>query len=176
MNEKFSVFLDLTRKINKKFSVIPLLYGSLGLQMLIEDNLAPDDIDICVPQHLYHFNERWHDLLKFMQNEGYELIDLHEHFFQKGEISVNFGVIDGNIPNTIPSIEAFVDINPIEIPIVQSDGAIYRLMTLQQYYKVYSKSLEDSYRVDKSNRKDQNKIDILAKLLNIHNELNANVR
>jgi hypothetical protein len=166
MKEKLSVFLDLARKLNKKLSVIPLLYGSLGLQMLVEDDLSPDDIDICVPQHLYHPDERWHDLLKFMQDEGYELTNLHEHFFQKGDIGVNFGVIDGNTTNTIPSIEAFANIDPIDIPILQTDGAIYKLLTLEQYYQVYSKSLEDNYRNREGDGKDKNKIDILKKLLN----------
>ncbi len=166
MNEKFTVFLDLARKMNQKLSIIPLLYGSLGLQMLVEDDLSPDDIDICVPQHLYHLEERWNDLLDFMQNEGYELINLHEHFFQKGDIGVNFGVIDGKTTNTIPSIEAFANIDPKDIPTMQTEGAIYKLLTLEQYYQVYSKSLEDNYRNREEDGKDKSKIDILKKLLN----------
>lgn len=40
--------------------------------------------------NLYRFSERWNDLLSFMLEEGYVLTDLHEHFFQKGEIGINF--------------------------------------------------------------------------------------
>lgn len=166
MNEKFSVFLDLARKINQKFSVIPLLYGSLGLQRLVKDDLSPDDIDICVPQHLYHPDERWCDLIEFMQNEGYELIDSHEHFFQKGDIGINFGVIDGKTTETIPSIEAFANIDPADIPIIQTNGAIYRLLTLGQYYRVYSKSLEDNYRNREGDGKDRSKVKLLKRLVN----------
>ncbi|MHB1154596.1 MAG: hypothetical protein ACYC00_19995 [Eubacteriales bacterium] len=162
--EKIRVFLDLARKLNKKFSVIPLLQGSLGLKMLVHDDLNPGDIDIAVPQHLYRFPERWNDLLSFMLKEGYVLTDLHEHFFQKGEIEVNFSAIDG--VGGIPSLEVFADIDVREIPIMETDGAIYKLMTLEQYYKVYSRSLEDNYRADKSGYKDQNKIDIIKKALN----------
>ncbi|MDF2544958.1 MAG: hypothetical protein K0S47_4676 [Herbinix sp.] len=162
--EKFGVFLDLAKKLNKKFSVIPLLQGSLGLKMLVHDDLNPSDIDIAVPQHLYRFPERWNDLLSFMLKEGYVLTDLHEHFFQKGEIGVNFSAIDG--VGGIPSLEVFADIDVREIPILETDGAFYKLMTLEQYIKVYSRSLEDNYRADESGHKDQNKIDILKKALN----------
>lgn len=162
--EKFEVFLDLAKKMNKKFSVIPLLQGSLGLKMLVNDDLNPDDIDIAIPQYLYRFSERWNDLLSFMLKEGYVLTDLHEHFFQKGEIEVNFSAIDG--VGGIPSLEVFADIDVREIPIMETDGAFYKLMTLEQYFKVYSRSLVDNYRADKSDHKDQNKIDILKKALN----------
>lgn len=162
--EKFKVFLDLAKKMNKKFSVIPLLQGSLGLKILVNDDLNPSDIDIAVPQHLYRFPERWNDLLSFMLKEGYVLTDLHEHFFQKGEIGVNFSAIDG--VGGIPSLEVFANIDVREIPIMETDGAFYKLMTLDQYFKVYSRSLENNYRSDKSGHKDKNKIDILKKALN----------
>lgn len=161
--EKHKVFLDLAKKLNRKFSVIPLLQGSLGLQMLVDDDLGPDD-NIAVPQYLYRFSERWYDLLSFMQGEGYVLMDLHEHFFKKGEIEVNFAAIDG--VGGIPSLEVFADIDVTEIPIMETDGAIYRLMTLEQYFKVYSRSLEDNYRADKSDHKDQYKINAIKKALN----------
>lgn len=105
--------------------------------------------------------------MEFMQNEGYELTNLHEHFFQKDDIGVNFGVIDGSTTNTIPSIEAFADIDPADIPIIQTCGALYKLLTVEQYYKVYSKSLEDNYRNREGDIKDQKKVDILKKLLNV---------
>ena len=162
--EKLEIFFDLAKKLNKKFSVIPLLQGSLGLKMLTDGDFNPSDIDIAVPQHLYRFPERWNDLLSFMLKEGYVLVDLHEHYFTKGEIEVNFAAIDG--VGGIPSLEAFADIDVTEIPIRETDGAIYKLMTLEQYYKVYSLSLEDNYRSDKDGHKDQNKIDILKKALN----------
>jgi phosphoribosylanthranilate isomerase len=164
--EQFSAFLDLARKLNQKFSVIPLLQGSLGLKMLVETaDITPDDIDIGLPQHLYRFDERWNDLLAFMQGEGYTLEDEHEHCFQKGDREVNFGVNDGI--GGIPSLEVFAGIDLCEIPIMETEGVIYKLMTLEQYLKVYSRSLEDNYRSDKTGNKDQPKIDIIKKALNL---------
>lgn len=111
--EKLEVFLDLAKKLNKKFSVIPVLQGSLGLKMLVHDDLNPSHIDIAVPQHLYRFPERWNDLLSFMLKEGYVLTDLHEHFFQKGETGINFSAIDG--VGGIPSLEVFAYIDVRDI-------------------------------------------------------------
>ena len=165
MDEKLLVFFDLARKLNRKFSVIPMLHGSLGLQMLVDVDLHPDDIDICVPQFLYRFSERWQDLLAFMQSEGYELIDLHEHLFQKGDICVNIGCIDGDEPRAIPSVEVFLGIDASEIPIKETDGAVYKLLSLKQYLQMYQTSLNDNYRADKSNHKDQGKVDILKRLI-----------
>ena len=166
MNEKILIFFELARKLNRKFSVIPMLHVSLGLQMLVDEDLHPDDIDICVPQFLYRFSERWQDLLTFMQGEGYELVDLHEHLFQKGDICVNIGCIDGDAPKAIPSVEVFLGIDVSEIPIRATDGAVYRLLSLKQYLQMYQTSLNDNYRADKSNHKDQCKVDVIKRALN----------
>lgn len=36
----------MKKNLNKKFSEIPLLQGSLGLKMHVHDDLNPSDIDI----------------------------------------------------------------------------------------------------------------------------------
>jgi len=53
-----------------------------------------------------------------------------------------------------------------DIPIMETDGAYYRLLTLEQYYKVYTRSLEDRYRADESGHKDQMKLETIKKALN----------
>jgi len=165
MEEKLAAFFDLAKKMNKKFSIIPMLQGSLGLQLLVDDELNPDDIDVGVPQFLYRFSEKWQDLLTFMQSEGYALTDLHEHSFKKGEIEISFSALDGVEPGAIPSLEVFANIDMMECPIMETDGAIYKLLTLRQYYHVYLCSLEDNYRADKTGNKDQIKVDIIIKAL-----------
>jgi len=39
-------------------------------------------------------------------------------------------------------------------------------LTLEQYYKVYTRSLEDRYRADESGHKDQMKLETIKKALN----------
>lgn len=166
MNKNFEIFFDLAKRMNKKLSIIPILTGSLGLQMLVDDELNPSDIDIAIPQFLYRLSERWQDLVEFMQSEGYELMDLHERWFKKGDTWIDFGVIDGEVPGDIPSLEVHGNIDATECPIIESNGAIYKLLTLEQYLAVYLSSLEDNYRADESGHKDQKKVDIIKKALN----------
>lgn len=167
MNEKLNAFYDLARKINRKFSVIPLLYGSLGLQTMVGEDIAPEDIDLCVPQHLYYADRQWDDLLRFMLEDGWTLTDAHEHAFCKDGVKVGVGLIDGRREGGIPSVEAFTGIDPAEIPIVQAGSAVFRRLTLEQYLVAYRHSVRDSYRFDHNNGKDLAKIALIERLLGL---------
>ena len=46
---KFNLFIENARLLSDKFNIVPLLYGSLGLEHLTGDALGSDDIDILVP-------------------------------------------------------------------------------------------------------------------------------
>ena len=47
--KKFEVFLEVARKLNDFFNVIPILYGSLGLYKIIGEYSECSDIDILIP-------------------------------------------------------------------------------------------------------------------------------
>ena len=47
---KFNLFLENVWFLLNKFGIVPLLYGSLGLEYLTGDDLGADDIDILVPR------------------------------------------------------------------------------------------------------------------------------
>ena len=47
---KFNLFLENARLLLDKFDIVPLLYGSLGLEYLTGDVLGSDDIDILGPR------------------------------------------------------------------------------------------------------------------------------
>ena len=151
------VFYEIAYRINRKFCVIPLLYGSTGLQLLINENLMPDDIDVLIPRFLLLQNG-WGELLSFMQNQGYELIDLHEHTFRKGRTKIAFAEID--------DLEEFANIKLTDSTIKETDGAFYFLLTLSQYLNVYVSSLNDGYRRQKNNGKDLQKIEVIKSALN----------
>ena len=46
---KFNLFLENAQFLSDEFDIVPLLYGSLGLEYLTGDALCSDDIDILVP-------------------------------------------------------------------------------------------------------------------------------
>ena len=50
---KFNLSLENARLLSDKFGIVPLLYGSLGLEYLTGDDLGADDIDILVPHGRY---------------------------------------------------------------------------------------------------------------------------
>lgn len=151
----YSHFYKIAEKLNSEFSIIPLLYGSLGLQLLIDVDLNAGDIDVLIPRE--YINEKWEDLSSFMHGEGYILIDLHEHAFKKENVKIAFAEID--------SLEEFAQISLADCQIIDSEGAKFRLFSLKQYLKVYSKSSEDSYRRNKNNDKDFDKIKLINKII-----------
>lgn len=165
MNDKISAFYDLAGKLNRRFSMIPLLYGSLGLSTLVEDELSPDDIDISVPRYFYLVPEGWAALRRLMEDEGYELIDPHEHYFKRSEIEVNIGLLDGENPGGISSLEEHAGLRAADFPIITAGGAVFKLPTLEQYANIYEASRRDTYRRKRSDDKDLTKLNAIHRAL-----------
>jgi hypothetical protein len=99
-NNKFDEFIKIAKKLND-IEIIPLLMGSVGLEVVTGKSWDAQDLDIHipgdkrgweVPPELSIFN--WDDVMKIMKSMGYSLINLHEHEFSKEGLSVEFGIID----------------------------------------------------------------------------------
>lgn len=90
-----------------------------------------------------------------MRDLGYNLIDLHEHEFQKSEISVEYG--------SISSLHDFAGIYEADIDLVNFNGIEFRIPSQEQFLKIYEESSKDSYRNDNNNNKDFAKIDFLRR-------------
>ncbi|MBQ5887293.1 MAG: hypothetical protein IIW82_06560, partial [Clostridia bacterium] len=56
-NGKMGLFLQNARLLSDTLGIVPLLYGSLGLEYLSGDDLAADDIDILIPKTF--ITDRW---------------------------------------------------------------------------------------------------------------------
>ena len=72
--KKFDCFLKNAEMLNKNFNIVPLLYGSLGLEVLTNTSLNADDIDILIPQ-VFVTGDRWNEFELFLENHGFELTD-----------------------------------------------------------------------------------------------------
>ena len=162
--DNLTAFYDLAKKMNEKLSLIPLLFGSTGLQLLVDDELNPADIDIAVPQIMRPTrSEMCADLTAFMQNEGYALTDLNEGEFAKGEIVVEI--------STLGDFKDYAGVDVTECPIIQANGAIFKLLTLEQFLSVYTSSAECEWRhrdvedVENYVNEDQVKAEIVKKAL-----------
>ena len=148
-------FLYVAESLNKKLSIVPLLFGSLGLEQRLHTSLNADDIDILIPETF--LNEKWNSVVTVMNDSGYVLYDLHEHAFEKSGLSLAFASIE--------SLTPFAGIDIAKIPIIEESGIYYYLLDLQDYLKVYTASSKDGYRKNIKNKKDEEKIKLINKAL-----------
>lgn len=163
IHNKFEEFIKITQKLND-MNIIPLLMGSVGLEVVTGENWDAQDLDIHVPGDKRGWEvpaeksiDNWETIEEVMNSMGYVLIDLHEHEFSKDGLSVEFGIID-----TLPD---FAGIPLDDLELHQQEGVKYYLPNAKQYLAVYESSSKDSYRADQNNHKDIRKIDYLKKML-----------
>lgn len=161
-NQKFNEFIKIAKKLND-IKIIPLLMGSVGLEVVTGENWEAQDLDIHVPGDKRGWEvppeisiHNWIDIVQIMESMAYSLIDLHEHEFTKEGLSVQFGIID-----TLPNF-AGVQLDDLEMH--QKEDVKYYLLNPEQYLYVYKASSKDSYRADKNNNKDFIKIDFLKNM------------
>ena len=145
---KFNLFLENARFLSDKFDIVPLLYGSLGLEYLTGDALGSDDIDILVPR--VFITERWHEFKTLLETQGYVLADEHEHTFVRDGVAYSYADIE--------DLESFAGINTETIKMHKVDGVRFLLLSLEQYLAVYKQSSKDGYRVNVRQKKDADKI------------------
>jgi hypothetical protein len=151
MQEKYNEFVRVTICLNKKLSIIPLLYGSLGLQQLVAEELFPEDIDILVPKEF--IKEKWINLKESIESIGYHLEDLHEHEFLYGRYKIAFSFIE--------DLREYAKIFEEDIKTIIDKEVKYKVLDLDQYLRVYERSIKDNYRKKKNNNKDIEKIKII---------------
>lgn len=148
---KIDAFFENARLLHQEMQIIPLLYGSLGLEYLTKENLGADDIDILIPE--IYLAEQWSVFRAMLERNGYRLIDVHEHTFEKDGIHFSYACLE--------ELEPFAGISESDIAIFEANHIQFRLLTLEQYLKVYTASSKDGYRMNVKEKKDQEKIDLI---------------
>lgn len=148
--EKYKEFLNIAKVLNQNF-IVPLLFGSLGLALRINADYDADDIDMLVSENL--INNEWGKLKSVAEQQGYVLEDLHEHQFRKNGIRIAFASIE--------SLTPFVGVHLDDIELKSDNGVKYYLLNSEQYLAVYTASSKDSYRRNKNNDKDFDKINLI---------------
>ena len=152
---KFNLFLENARLLSDKFDIVPLLYGSLGLEYLTGDDLGSDDIDILVPR--VFITERWHEFKAVLEEHGYVLVDEHEHTFARDGVAYSYADIE--------DLESFAGIRMKDIEMREVNGVRFLLLSLEQYLAVYKHSSMDGYRVNVRQKKDADKIKFIESKL-----------
>ena len=152
---KFNLFLENARFLSDKFDIVPLLYGSLGLEYLTGDVLGADDIDILVPR--VFITDRWQEFKAVLEAQRYVLADEHEHTFVRDGVAYSYADIE--------DLESFAGIRMKDIEMREADGVSYLMLSLEQYLAVYKKSSKDGYRVNVRQKKDADKIRLIESKL-----------
>ena len=152
---KFNLFLENARFMSDEFDILPLLYGSLGLEYLTGDILGVDDIDILVPR--VFITERWLEFKELLETQGYALTDEHEHTFMLDGVAYSYADIE--------DLESFAGIRMKDIEMREADGVRFLLLSLEQYLAVYKQSSKDGYRVNVRQKKDADKIKFIESKL-----------
>ncbi len=145
---KFNLFLENARLLSNDLGMVPLLYGSLGLEYLTGNDLGADDIDILVP--CVFITERWHEFKELLEAQGYALTDEHEHTFVRDGVTYSYADIE--------DLESFAGIRMKDIEMREADGVNFLMLSLEQYLAVYKQSSKDGYRVNVRQKKDADKI------------------
>jgi hypothetical protein len=151
----YDEFIEIAKTLNKDLNIIPVLYGSLGLEKVTGVELSPQDIDILVP--LTFLEEKWRIIKSLLENLGYDLIDLQEHEFKKDNVKIGISYYE--------DLKKFAEVDYNSLKKNEDNGATYHSLSVSDYLKVYNRSLLDGYRRIKNNNKDQSKIQILNELL-----------
>lgn len=154
---KYGFFLKNTKLLNDNFNIVPLLYGSLGLEVLTNTSLNADDIDILIPK-VYVIGGKWTEFKALLESDGYVLIDEHEHTFRKDGVDYSYASIEG--------LKDFADIDLHDIEIRDVSNTKFMLLSLQQYLKVYQKSSQDGYRMNVKEKQDNIKIEFIKRIIN----------
>ncbi|MTI47891.1 MAG: hypothetical protein FH761_08625 [Firmicutes bacterium] len=152
----YGEFLNVAKRLNSEFNIIPLLYGSLGLKKVTNVDFCPDDIDILIPE--LYLENKWNDFKKTIEMLEYTLVDLHEHKFVKKRFKIAFASIE--------DLESFAGIDIEHIENHCENGTRYKLLNIEEYLEVYTQSSKDGYRREKNNNKDLLKIEKIKLLLN----------
>ena len=145
---KFNLFLENARLLSDNLGIVPLLYGSLGLEYLTGGVLDADDIDILVPR--VFITDRWREFKAVLEEHGYVLVDEHEHTFVRDDVAYSYADIE--------DLESFAGIRMKDIEMREAYGVSFLLLSLEQYLAVYKRSSKDGYRVNVRQKKDADKI------------------
>ncbi len=149
------LFFENSKLLAEKFNIVPLMYGSLGLEYQTNENLNVDDIDILIPE--IFLKERWVEFKSVLAEEGYILTYEQEHTFQKNNLHYSYASIE--------ELESFAGINLSDIKEQNDGNACFKVLTLEQYLKVYTASSKDGYRINVRQKKDEEKLALIKRCL-----------
>jgi len=158
MENPICIFLSVAEVLNKNHDIIPILYGSLGLNLRLNDSCAISDVDILVP--LAFLEKKWDALLNSMDDLDFVLSDIKEREFRRGADIIAFADEE--------DLASFAGVDPTSFELRRNKQIEYRLPGINDFLKIYKSSSLDGYRKKNRGKIDQEKIDRIMEYMSNH--------
>ena len=153
------IFLEAVKILNEEFDIIPVLYGSYCLELMMEEEFSADDVDLLIPEEF--FSHRYSLINKFTLN-GFEYIENEVICFVKNDIEVELAKKDTWLN--------YCKTNSKDLVLVEEQGTKYYLLDLYSLSNLYqflfsirnrssSKKAKDLMKIQKIQDKLENKND-----------------
>lgn len=134
LNRKnFEVFLEIARTLNESLGIIPIIFGSLGLNRVIGEFKKANDIDILLPDDFV--NGKFAELDQTMIRLGFQFnkkiktaLDHEYEFVREGDM-VSFGPEEEWLNLLKTSRE--------ELNVSEVVGVNFKEFSAKQYLKIY---------------------------------------
>ncbi|MGN0523661.1 MAG: HD domain-containing protein [Eubacterium sp.] len=130
---KYIAFTDVARLINIRLEEIPILYGSLGVEIRVKKDMKCQDINVLLSKEI--ISERWNDLVDIMSTAGFVLKNRDRHIFDREGIEFTFTNKDEFNHYSGIDIDAFEKIN---------DFAEYYLPKVSDFLALYGFENKDN--------------------------------
>ena len=143
-------------KVLNEMDIVPILYGSVGLEFILQTNLNSDDIDLLISKE--YLTDKWTDFMKIMKEKlNLDMVDEHEHTFLNNEMKVAFANYE--------ELDEYIGFGYKNVTTFFNEDIKFKVLNAKQYLKIYNKSKEDGYRANKKNNADLKKIEIISSYL-----------
>lgn len=147
------------QKVNNFLSshgIDSILYGSLGVSAYLGNFKEFSDIDLLITD--VYLKEKWPELTTIMNNNGFKLIDEHEHEFSNDQnIKVAFA------KQSILEEDNICDLKK-DIQLHHVNGIAVKTLSKEAFIRAYTVSAKDGYRKNIRGKKD---LDIINRLKSI---------
>jgi hypothetical protein len=150
MDDFLSIILETIKKLETK----PIIYGSYGVAVYLGDFKKFEDVDILINEEFV--NERWEEFKKLLEDNNFNLINEKEHEFELDNRKVGFASKNILLRDNI--IDDFSEL------IQYKDTDAFTLKP-EDFLKAYIFSINDGYRINTRNKKDEDIINRIQSYL-----------
>lgn len=153
----FEIFTKITQSLNK-IGITPIIYGSLGLYLIVGEHGKIGDIDIIISDT--EFKTKWKKIIKEFESHGYFIDIDHIYEFIGKKPYIGFS----SVSEIIKMIKSF------KTETINNGSIKYKQLSVEAYLKLYKKGMENKHRFAKihKRRSDLKKIKLCENYLSIN--------